>query len=95
MASSKTRNLASNLWFDPILRFNQSDCDGHKDPLPDYDSLAKYEFNPEPLSDELYLDNAKLVHFLPSTCFHVMVASNLTELIFTLIFKKLKAQFQW
>ncbi|KAI0242747.1 hypothetical protein LSAT2_011403 [Lamellibrachia satsuma] len=41
VASSKTLNLASNLWFDPILRFNQSDCDGHKDPLPDYDSLAK------------------------------------------------------
>ncbi|KAI0221585.1 hypothetical protein LSAT2_027102 [Lamellibrachia satsuma] len=63
VASSKTRNLASNLWFDPILRFNQSDCDGHKDPLPDYDSLAKYEFNPEPLSDELYLDNAKYLVF--------------------------------
>ncbi|KAI0233046.1 hypothetical protein LSAT2_016682 [Lamellibrachia satsuma] len=63
VASSKTRNLASNLWFDPILRFNQSDCDGHKDPLPDYDSLAKYEFSPEPLSDELYLDNAKYLVF--------------------------------
>ena len=59
VASSKSRNLACNLWFNPMLRFNDSDCDQHKQPLPDYDSLSKYKFSNDPLTKNLAIDNVR------------------------------------